>query len=47
MKVRKTIMLDKDIDRKIRLIQAKKIQNSNKSISFSEVLNEILRKSIK
>ena len=42
-----TIMLDKETHRKIRLIQASKIRKSNKSISFSSVMNEILRKGLR
>lgn len=44
---RVTIMLDEDIDKKIRLIQAKLIMKSQKSISFSSTLNGILRKNLK
>ena len=39
-----TIMLDEDLDRKIRLKQAKLIQKTNGSISFSRVINDALRK---
>ena len=41
-----TIMLDEDLDKKIRLKQAKLIQKTNGSISFSRVVNETLRKCI-
>ena len=47
MALRITIMLDDDLARKIRVKQAKLIKNSTKSISFSRVLNDILRGSIK
>jgi hypothetical protein len=41
-----TIMLDDDIDRKIRLMQSKIIKKENKSISFSSVINLLLEKNI-
>jgi len=46
MAKRVTIMLDDDLDKKLRMIQAKLIQSTNKSVSFSEVINEILRKKV-
>jgi predicted transcriptional regulator len=42
-----TIMLDDDLDKKLRLIQAKAIQNTSSSVSFSTVLNETLRNYLK
>jgi hypothetical protein len=47
MSKRITIMIDDDIDKKIRMIQAKMIQNTSSSVSYSKVINEILEKSIK
>ena len=47
MAKRITIMLDDDLDRKLRLIQAKEIQSTKGSISFSSVINKLLQKSIK
>ncbi len=47
MSKRITIMIDDDLDKKIRLRQAKMIQQTNSSYSFSKVLNEVLRKSLK
>ena len=47
MAIRKTIMLDDDIAKKIRVIQAKKLRELNQSISFSQVINEILEKGLK
>jgi hypothetical protein len=41
-----TIMLDDDIDRKIRLMQSKIIKKENKSISFSSVINLLLEENI-
>ena len=47
MAKRVTIMIDEDLDKKIRLRQAKLIQQEHASCSFSKVLNEILRKSLR
>ena len=47
MAKRITIMLDDDLVKKLYEIQAKQIKNSTKSVSFSHVLNEVLRKSLK
>ena len=41
-----TITLDKQLDSTIRNIQAKKISESNKSVSFSEVVGQILKKGL-
>jgi hypothetical protein len=40
-------MIDEDIDKKLRLIQAKQITKTNTSVSFSQVLNEAIRKQLK
>ncbi len=42
-----TIMLDDDLVKKLHEIQAKQIKQSTKSISFSHVMNEVLRKGLK
>jgi predicted transcriptional regulator len=42
-----TIILDDDLVKKLHEIQAKQIKQSTKSVSFSRVLNEVLRKSLK
>jgi len=44
---RVTIVIDEVLDKKLRLRQAKMIQNTIKSVSFSRVLNETLRKCLK
>ena len=44
---RVTIMIDMDLDKKLRMKQAKMIQNTVKTVSFSSVLNEVLRKALK
>ena len=40
-------MIDDDLDKKIRLFQAKKIQQKQSSYSFSSAINDILRKGLK
>ena len=47
MALRITIMLDDDIAKKLRLKQAKLLKASKKSVSFSKVINEELRSSLK
>ena len=39
-------MLD-DLDKKLRIKQAKLIQSEQGSVSFSRVINEVLRKALK
>ena len=47
MSKRVTIMIDDDLDKKLRLRQAKLIQQEQSSYSYSKVLNETLRKVLK
>ncbi len=47
MAKRITIILDDDLVKKLYEIQAKQIKQSKKSVSFSHVMNELLRKSLK
>ena len=47
MSKRVTIMIDDDINKKIRMLQAKQIQQEQSSISFSQMLNEQLRNGLK
>ena len=47
MSKRITVMVDDDLDKKIRLMQAKLIQKENTSISYSYVLNLILQGGLK
>jgi hypothetical protein len=47
MSKRVTIMLDNDLDKKMRMLQAKMIQSTISSVSFSNVLNQVLRESLK
>jgi len=44
---RVTIMLDDDLHTKLRKIQADKLKNATGSVSFSQVLNETLKKGLK
>jgi len=44
---RVTIMIDVDLDKKLRLRQAKIIHQEQASYSYSRVLNDTLRKSLK
>ena len=47
MSKRVTIVIDEDLDKKLRLRQAKRIQQELSTYSFSKMLNETLRKSLK
>ncbi len=47
MPKRITIVLDDDLAKKLREKQAKQIKESAKSVSFSRVLNEHVRKGLK
>ncbi len=44
---RVTVVIDEDLDKKLRLRQAKLIQQKQSSYSYSRVLNETLRKVLK
>lgn len=44
MSKRVTIMIDEDLDKKLRVGQAKKIEKSQSSYSYSKMLNDTLRK---
>lgn len=46
MSKRITIMIHDDVQKKVRNIQAKKIQKENRSVSISEVINELLNEAI-
>ena len=47
MSKRITVVLDDELVKKLRNIQSMKIRKSKKSVSFSSVINEELRKSLK
>jgi len=42
-----TVMLDDDLLKKLRVIQATKIRKSENSVSLSRVINEILEEGLK
>jgi len=44
---RVTITLDPSVESKIRSLQAKKITETNKGISFSNIINEVLKQGLK
>jgi len=46
MALRISIMLDEDVGKKLRLKQAKLIKKTKGAISFSQVLNQTLKKSL-
>jgi len=45
--IRVTIVLDKDLNTKLRKEQAKQLSESDHNVSFSKVLNEKVRKGLK
>ncbi len=47
MAKRVTVMIDSELDKKLRVMQAKMIQKENKSISYSYVVNLLLQESLK
>jgi len=47
MGIRITIVLDDEIIKNLRIIQAKQIKTATKSVSFSSIVNQQLRKSLK
>ncbi|BDQ31191.1 hypothetical protein [Nitrosopumilus zosterae] len=42
-----TISFDEDVIKKLRILQAKTIKNFSGHVSFSQIVNENLRKSLK
>jgi len=47
MAERITIMLNSDIAKKLRALQAKQVKESLSSVSFSRIINEVLEKGLK
>lgn len=47
MSKRITIVIDDDLDKKLRLIQAKQISKNSESVSFSRVINTELRRQLR
>ena len=46
MSKRITIMIDDDIDKKLRQRQARMIQQTSETYSYSKTINDILKKSL-
>jgi len=44
---RVTITLDQSLESKIRSLQARKISEGDKAISFSNIINEVLKQGLK
>ncbi|WP_162858726.1 hypothetical protein [Candidatus Nitrosotenuis aquarius] len=44
---RHTIVLDEEVEKKLRHMQADQIKKTGKSVSFSAIINDTLRKAIK
>ncbi len=42
-----TIMLDKESHKKLRILQAAKIRKTNSSVSFSAIMNDIIKKGLR
>lgn len=47
MAKRVTIMISDDLDKKLRSLQVKEIIKNSKSVSYSKVLNDVVRKALK
>jgi hypothetical protein len=47
MSKRICILLDDDVDQKLRIRQANSIKKTSSSVSFSMVINDVLRKNLK
>ena len=47
MAKRITVMIDDELDKKLRQLQAKLIQQEQSSYSYSKVINETIRKGLK
>ena len=45
--VRICVLLDDDVDKKLRTLQSKMILKNKSSVSFSKVINEALKNSLK
>ncbi len=47
MSKRVTVIISDDLDKKIRNLQAKMIQSSTNNVSYSGVINHLLKKELK
>jgi hypothetical protein len=45
--LRVTFVLDLDLNKKLRALLAEKIKTADRSVSFSSVLNEVLKEGLK
>jgi len=45
-KKRTTVMIDSETLKKLRNLQAKRIRNTGKNVSLSQIINEVLRKEL-
>ena len=42
-----TVVIDDDILKKLRVLQSKKISSSMKTVSFSKIVNDVLKKGLR
>ena len=47
MSKRVCIVIDDEVDKKLRLIQAKEIQSTSSSVSYSSTINKVLKNNLK
>jgi len=47
MTIRTSIMLDEDLQKKLRELQAKMIRQNQEAVSFSQVVNIIIRRGLR
>jgi len=47
MSKRVTIIIEDKVDKKIRMIQAKEIQSTSSSVSYSGTINKVLKNNLK
>jgi predicted transcriptional regulator len=47
MSKRVTILIDDEVDRKLRILQAKEIQSTSSSVSYSGTINKVLKNNLK
>jgi len=40
-------MIDDEVDKKLRIIQANEIRNTTSSVSYSETINKVLKNNLK
>ena len=47
MRKRVTVIMSDDVNKKLRSLHGEKVKNSQSAISFSDIVNDILRKALK